>query len=543
VVLIGAYVAVMVAAAFLLPPSWDWSVWDWMSAQHAPVFDIDEIAIVDVPWSADLAVDRRRIATFLDEVARKQKPTAVILDVEFGPCQTQPCGEPMESARRRLIASIRAATPSFAVYALEQPTLTGEDTATGIHPHDSDIYAVLTGAAHTRFTASPSALFYRACYPVSIVEKDGSLETVALWDMVPRLMMHPGKVAQTACDTSDFPVRLAAEPNAPARAARTTLLSQGAYPAGAHFDGKYVIVGTVSESDPGYGTLRGPEILAWAISNALDLATADNAHLKYDTEPQGGMLLVLVPGFSALTLSAFIAIFFLLKRTRLQSLRRALPWLSAVAAVCAGLAVFAAFEAWLLATGHIQPQVTLIALGVVLTAVLASLRAFQVLFAEQWSIDRPRQESYDYDVFLSYAHDEGAWVFEHVVVPLRAARLPGDRQLKIFFDTSSIRYGAAWQDDISLAIDGSRFVVPVYSETYFKSNYCTFEIRRAHLKWIAAGSMSRVVLPVMRGKPTILPTVRDIQAVSVDDDPNLVEKIVSEIVERLAKLGVPETKA
>ena len=183
-------------------------------------------------------------------------------------------------------------------------------------------------------------------------------------------------------------------------------------------------------------------------------------------------------------------------------------------------------------------------MGIALTAFLASLRAFQVLFEAQFGIGAPRPENFDYDVFISYAHEEGAWVSENVAAHFRNARLPDarlpeGRKLKIFFDTESIHYGAAWQDTISLAIDHSRFVVPVYSETYFSRPYCCFEIKRAHLNWINAGSDSRIVLPIMRGKPKILSTVRDIQATSIDEVPDLVQQIVSEIVARLAELGVP----
>jgi len=353
-------------------------------------------------------------------------------------------------------------------------------------------------------------------------------------------------------------VALPADPLAPAQAALLSLSPQGTYapnaPA-AQFDRKYVIVGTLeADYDPGYvladgRRLPGPELLAWALSNALAPATSSDARIVYDTEPQSGKLLILVPFFSALTLSAFIAIFYLLKGTRLQNLRRALPWLAAVAAALAGLAAFAIFEAWLLSSGHIQPQVTLIVLGMLVTAALASVRAFQVLFEAQFGIGAARPETYDYDVFISYAHEEGAWVAEHVHRPFKDAWVPdtrapeGRRKLHVFFDTESIRYGAAWQDTISNAIDGSRFIVPVYSDTYFTKNYCTFEIRRAHLNWINAGSESRCVLPIMRGHPKILPTVRDIQATSIDDVPELVQQIVAEIVERLSYSGEPEAAA
>jgi hypothetical protein len=43
----------------------------------------------------------------------------------------------------------------------------------------------------------------------------------------------------------------------------------------------------------------------------------------------------------------------------------------------------------------------------------------------------------------------------------------------------------------------------------------------------------RCVLPIMRGHPKIYATVDDIQA--LDDQPDLVQKIVAEIVERLSR--------
>lgn len=546
-VLIGAYVAVMTGAALWLPHDWDWGAWDLLSATHAPVFDADEIRIVDVPWTTDnLVADRRRITAFLDDLAaHKEIPAAVILDIQFGPCEMQPCEEPMASTRRALATAIAAATVSYPVYALEQPTRDAADNATGLEPHDPEIYAALSGAAHSRFTKGEHSdgHYYRACYEFPVLDSNGNVVAKQrVWDMVERVGMRADVFARAFCDPNDVAVRLPRDPLPESAAVITKLSARGTFPASAQFGNKYVIVGTI-EDDHEDAVLPGPELLAWALSDALDQTSGAGAERVYDTDPQGEMLLILVPGFSAFTLSAFIAIFFLLKRTRLRELRRALPWLAAAASACVGLAAFAVFEAWLLESGHIQPQVTLIILGVVLTAVLASLRAFQVLFAEQWSIDRPPAENYDYDVFISYAHEEGAWVFEHVVMPIRAARLSDGRELKVFFDTEEIRYGTSWQDKISLALDGSRFIVPVYSETYFTRPYCNFEIKRAHMNWINAGSESRIVLPIMRGHPKILSTVRDIQATSIDEVPGLVAQIVAEIVERLSRLGEPSPTA
>lgn len=83
-------------------------------------------------------------------------------------------------------------------------------------------------------------------------------------------------------------------------------------------------------------------------------------------------------------------------------------------------------------------------------------------------------------------------------------------------------------------MDASRFIVPIYSEIYFKQPYCRFEILRAHRRWVLAGDDSRCVLPIMRGKPKIFSTVDDIQALSLDDHPNLVREHIAEIVARLS---------
>jgi len=171
-----------------------------------------------------------------------------------------------------------------------------------------------------------------------------------------------------------------------------------------------------------------------------------------------------------------------------------------------------------------------------LSAALCGVRGKQIEFEQQMKIDIVPDEKCDYDVFISYAHEGGAWVSEHVYAPLRDARLPGGGKLSIFLDISTIRVGTAWQDKIALAIDGSRFIVPVYSEVYFQKPYCRFEIKRAHRKWIGSGEQSRCVLPIMRGHPKILSVVDDIQAASVDDDPDVMKAIVDEILARVSSI-------
>ncbi len=86
--LLAAYGVIMAAAALWMPHEWDWAVFEWLSSHHAPTFS-QQVAIVDVPWdTADVAGDRRNIARVLDRlVGANEHPAAVILDVEFAPCQ------------------------------------------------------------------------------------------------------------------------------------------------------------------------------------------------------------------------------------------------------------------------------------------------------------------------------------------------------------------------------------------------------------------------------------------------------------------------
>jgi hypothetical protein len=540
-VLAGVYVAVMLAAALWMPKEWDWTAFQWLSSRVPPAFS-DDVSIVDIAWDpSDIPSNRRRVAAFLNGlVASKQRPSAVILDIEFDPCQSKPCGEPMESARQALIASIRSATRFFPVYATEEPAVDrDDDVSKPLDPLDPQIYGAISGAAQTIFISIPESegLYYRRCYAdVPFIDDTGNVEgTENVWNMVVRVLMSERRFASSPpCETDHVPVRLG--PKVPLAPPDVYSFSDArTFSSYAQFDSHtYVIVGTLKYDRSAYTDRSGPEVVGWALSNALD-GSLGAREQSYDTKPQNGLLLLVVPGFSGLAVVAFVALYYQLKRTRLRSWRPVLPWLSSGLAALFGLVAFATFELWNLASHLIQPQVSLISLGIVVASGLSGFRGFQMLAEEESAIDAAPTETYDYDVFISYAHEEGAWVFEHVYAPFRDATLANGKKLSVFFDTSSIRTGTAWQSKLALAIDGSRFVVPVYSEVYFTKPYCRFEIMRAHRKWVLAGEDSRSVLPIMRGHPKILPAVDDIQALSIDDHPDIVQQNVAEIVERLSR--------
>jgi hypothetical protein len=548
--LAGIYAVIMTAAALWMPHEWDWQVLKWLSSRVAPTFS-PEVSIVDVPWNlSDFAGDRHRVADFLDGlVASNQRPSAVILDVEFLPCQSNPCGTPMTSADRALVKSIRAATRYFPVYATEEPKVARDDAVIGpVDPRDPQIYGALSGAAQTSFTSIPNArgLFYRICY-ADVPFDNASGEVVGtenVWAMVARVLMTPRFFASApTCDPTHIPVRLG--PNvASTRPAVYRFTDARTFSGYSQFDGEmYVIVGTIQYDRLPFVDRSGPEVLGWALSNALDQGSLVGRTPYYDVQPQNAMLLVLVPLFSGLAVLAYVALFFSLKRVRLRGLRHLSPWLSAGMAGLLGLTIVVLFEFMLLLSRHIQPQVSLIVLGIVVVSGLSGIRGSQILLEEANAMEAAPAEAYDYDVFISYARQDGAWVSGHVVTPFREAALPDGRKLSVFFDAASIRSGTGWQTKLSLAIDGSRFIVPVYSEAYFKQPYCRFEIMRAHRKWVVAGEESRCVLPVMRGHPTIPAAVDDIQAWSVDDHPDVVARLVAEVVERLAGHSRQEANA
>jgi hypothetical protein len=540
--LVGVYAAALAVAALWMPHEWDWQVLQWLSSRVPPTFS-SEVSIVDVDSDpSDVAAFRRRIAAFLDGLVKSnQRPSAVILDVEFEPCQSNPCGKPMTSARDALVASIRRAAAHFPIYATEEPKVDRDDAVVGpLDPRDAAIYGAISAAAQTRFTSIPNSqgLFYRICYAnVPFQDAFAKVEgTENVWAMAARVLMRPRSFAASPrCDATHIPVRLGDRIGS-SYPSVFRFANARAFSNYSEFDdGMYVIVGTIRYDRMPFTDRSGPEVLGWAISNALDEGSLVGREPYYDVQPQNVMLLLLVPLFSGLAVLAYVGLFLTLKRTRLPGVRHLSPWISSALAAAAGLATFAIFEAWLFLSHHIQPQVSLIALGIVVASGLSGVRGSQILLDEANAIDAAPAERYDYDVFISYAHEEKPWVVEHVFRPFRDARQPSGKKLSVFFDTSSIRSGTAWQAKLALAIDGSRFIVPVYSEAYFRQPYCRFEIMRAHRKWVLAGEQSRCVLPVMRGHPTIPAAVDDIQAQSIDECPDLVEQHVAEIVDRIAR--------
>jgi len=550
-ILVGAYAALLGVATFLLGPAWhewDWAVFQYLSDLHAPAFasSVRVVDLADYEKNAP-ARDRLTIARFLDGLrVQRRQPAAVLLDLYFesmcAGAEPQSCRP--DAATAALTKSLDAAAAAgIAVYATKNPIdlqSAGKIDAAFLSTLDRDNVYDHLAAGHTILQlAASDGVFYQRCYRIAQTDSRGTATgTQDLWALPYRVVKDVAHEHRPACDESQATqtmevVRLGAQPDFARSVTPVTL--RRPFPAGADFKDAYVIVATLEKDlgplHKGAAPRSNPELLAWALSDQLEHKNNDSGYFL--PVPQNEMLALLVAVFTAVTLVGFVAVFQGLRRLRLQALRPYLPWIAAGAAAVFAIVLFGAFEGWMFVAKQIQPQVSLVALSVLCAGGLCGERGRELLLEQSRAIDAPPEESNDYDVFISYAHDELSWVYENVFVPLKDARTAGGRKLEIFFDTSSIRVGSAWQDKISLAIDGSRFVVPVYSKTYFERPYCRFEIKRAHRKWIEAGSSSRCVLPVMRGKPVILATVDDIQAGSIDEQPGLVAEIVAEIVARL----------
>ena len=548
-VLIGVYFVLLLAATVLLRPviqNVDWTVFERLSNVHAPAFS-PRIAVVDLPYDLkNPKLIRPTVASFLDTLPKNENaPAAVLIDVYF-PSET--CAPPNDPQFcDRLKKSLQQAPKGVYVSVSHD---NGDVDATSLLILDfPNVYDNAEYGHTTLELQSAGGAEYLRCYHIpKPADGQGHFGDVFA---LPFKIAHPlsPQADPPVCDPALVEV-IRLGPRADF-SKRVYDFKDGRViprdPDAAPFDatGKYLIVASLEHDPdpPRVGGPSNPELVAWALSDQLEGGNVDSKY--YRPFLARGLPAMLVLGLTIVTVMAFIGLFQGLRRLRLQALRPVLPWIAAAGAAVFALAVFAGIEWLMLAAKLIQPQVFLVVLSIVLAAVLSGERGREMLFEQSRLIDAPPEDANDYDAFISYAHEEGAWVHEHVYLPLKNARTSDGRALSIFYDTSSIQVGSGWQDKISLAIDGSRFVVPVYSEIYFGRSYCNYEIRRAVLKSRKerdAGGAD-CVLPIMRGKPAIPAAVDDIQAISIDERPDLVSQIVAIILARLDARKPPAVTA
>jgi hypothetical protein len=290
--------------------------------------------------------------------------------------------------------------------------------------------------------------------------------------------------------------------------------------AGARLDQRVVIVGSLEEDANRFAGRSGPELIAWALVARMARSDEATGPRPLDSPLLFAASLVVFPLGSA---SIFLGI-----RSRFApSATR--TWWAAAAAVLLGLCCLVLLVGGLYALGHLYTQVTLVFVGIVIAVALAGLSAFhrELLASLEADLESGKLEAAEaYDIFISYSREpaNAKWVREHVFEPLAHARHADGRPLSVFFDTRNLRVGDFWYRRLALAIAGSRYFVPVYSEDYFKKAFCVHELTLALAR---CARKPDFILPLARTTDPVPPGYDHIQHIDVSKTPDFIAQILA----------------
>ena len=90
-------------------------------------------------------------------------------------------------------------------------------------------------------------------------------------------------------------------------------------------------------------------------------------------------------------------------------------------------------------------------------------------------------QDYKYDIFISYRRRGHVftWVTEYFY-PLLANwfldHTPSNYNVRIFIDQNEIKTGESWSIDLKEALRRSRYLLPILSPDYFRSDWCRAEL-------------------------------------------------------------------
>ena len=115
--------------------------------------------------------------------------------------------------------------------------------------------------------------------------------------------------------------------------------------------------------------------------------------------------------------------------------------------------------------------------------------AFSILKKQYSRTVLQPSDSFNYDVFISYSHDNAAAVGFLLDEMKRI-----NPNLKIFLDRKELNTGVAWQQEIFEALDDCRKVVAFYSPAYLSSKICREEFNIAMFRH--RESKGGVLLPI-----------------------------------------------
>ena len=89
-----------------------------------------------------------------------------------------------------------------------------------------------------------------------------------------------------------------------------------------------------------------------------------------------------------------------------------------------------------------------------------------------------RQMDYEYDIFVSYMHDDqmDAWVHQHLLPFIQTfVGNALNRPVHLFVDRNGINTGESWPLRLQRALAASRCLLAVWSPLYFHSQWCRKE--------------------------------------------------------------------
>lgn len=532
---LGFYVAIMAVAALFIP-TWriaDWWIFALLNRGTAPSV-AEDVVVVDVPYNTNLEMFRTQVTGLLKAMVNKPEalPKLVVLDIWIS--GTDDRGLPgLEQAIRGLQAA------KVAVYAGVDPRqeqgVSGQLDPGYMARHAQRLYDLLDGKGHTRF----DHLFGVAKYDPE-VEISGVMGSEHLQALpVTIATNHYNRPVSAAAEPIVVKVGDAEELH---RRTYTFRLGDdgrptfthyrsggGGSPSGAEPDlrGKLVVVGSLDQDRTDFRKLSGPEILAFAISERI--LPSDSA-LQPKVLASPTLLLALVAGFAALAVALFWLLFRKLKRFRSRM------WLVGLMSLGVCLLVLALWVSGLSRLNYAYPQVTLVGIGIIVSTGLSwfyTRRGLELkLIAPPTDKPEPGAEELpQYDVFISYARtaENLVWVKANMYERLLKESNADGSALRVFFDQRSIDPGEDFYKELALAIQGSRFFLPVYTSEYFTRPFCKFEMQRAALRHVQLGDF---IVAIAREAVQIPIQFDHINYVDVKAAPDFMDRVVERIRKR-----------
>ncbi len=464
-----AYAGIIVALAFL--PFWnraDLAIFN-LVVGLADSSDAGQVVAIDL--DAQPTRVRQRLVDVLGALASDPKlvPKAVVVDVAL----TAP---PVPDALLAKLEALRA--HGVDVYGALVP-LDQSDAIAGAKPLDYDLYEngnAFSELGHAVLRTPLGPMFndrmvgyYPAQVPISLNAQPGPSGRTQGDNLVPAIALAIANAGMPQFGPTTANVYFWTGPRD-----RLAILD-GANPravAGTAVLRKIVVIGN-PKTEIGPQIARSHlELLSWAIAEGLP----DSPIPLF--KPAIMWLLIIL--FSAVAVLTFVPTWRAVKTKAF-----ALP-VSCVVAFIASFALLVLFDVVLFKQHVIYTELTLVLIGIV--------TGIGVSFI--WSLETIRHERFlvllrsaakvveRFDVFVSYARtpENSAWVESNLVTPLTQATCADGRQVRVFFDRSSIATGMDWYQRLVDGIEGSRYFVPVYSDGYFNRYYCRDEIELAILR-------------------------------------------------------------